>query len=274
MTSSTTINTTEINTTEINTTQTSTTRIPAVLWYAAHTARLTIKNWPYLIFTLAMPVIMYLVFTGLWGTDQVVPGVSYATVIMVQMAAYGALGAAMSGGAVIALERRSGWFRQLTITALAPRSFLIARTATVLTLVLPALALVFAFGYAVGGVRAPISAWVVSALLMWLALVPLAALGLVIGIWVKGEAAQGATTLIMLLLSLAGGLWFPAEMMPATMQSLAQTLPSYWIAYLGRWPFVGGSFPGTGLVVLAVWTVALVLLGGLGYRRAAAHSKR
>lgn len=248
--------------------------VPAVVWYAAHTARMTITNWPYLIFTLAMPVILYLVFNSLWGSQAATPGVTYSTLIMVQMAAYGSLGAAMSGGAVIALERRSGWFRQLSITSLAPRSFLIARTATVLALVLPALALVFVCGFAVGGVRAPVGAWLLSVLLMWVALVPLAALGLVIGIGVKGEAVGGVTTLVLLLLSLAGGLWFPAEMMPPTMQSVAHLLPSYWIAGFGRWPFLGGAFPTQGIIVLVVWTVVLIGLGALGYRRAAADSKR
>ena len=75
--------------------------------------------------------------------------------IMVSMAAYGSLGAAMSGGAQLALERRSGWFRQLSITALPPRSFLWAKAAVIMLIVLPALLLVFAAGYVVGGVRAP-----------------------------------------------------------------------------------------------------------------------
>ncbi len=246
----------------------------ATVHYAAHTVRLTVKNWPYLVFTLAMPTIMYLVFNGLWGSTPVVPGVSYSTLIMVQMAGYGALGAAMSGGAVIALERRSGWFRQLMITSLPARSFLVARTATVLALVLPALVLVFGFGFAVGGVRAPLHEWVLSMLLMWVALVPLGALGLVIGVWVRGEAVQGLNTLVMLVLSMAGGLLFPIEMMPSGVQPLARLLPSYWIAELGRWPFLHGLFPAVGLLVLAGWTAALTVFGALGYRRAAATSKR
>ena len=246
----------------------------ASLHYAVRTATLTLKTWSYVLFTIGMPVILYLVFNGLWGSQPIAPGVNYSAIIMVQMAAYGALGAAMSGGAVIALERRSGWFRQLMITSLPPRSFLIARSAVVLSLVLPSLILVFTAGFVFGGVRAPVSAWVVSLLLMWAALAPLAILGLVIGLWVRGEAVQGLTTLILLLLSLAGGLWFPAEMMPPLMQTTAKFLPSYWIAEFGRWPFLAGPFPWLGVLVLAVWAVVLVFVGALGYRRAARNSKR
>ena len=47
------------------------------------------------------------------------------------------------------------------------------------------------------------------------------ALGIVIGLWVKTEAVQGVNTLLLLGLSLLGGLWFPAEMMPSGMQHVA-----------------------------------------------------
>lgn len=251
-----------------------TTTMRATVHYAMHTARLTVTNWGYVLFTVALPVIMYVVFNSLWGSDPVAGAVTYSALIMVQMAAYGALAAAMSGGAVIAMERRSGWFRQLMLTIVPGRGFIVARAFNALILVLPALVLVFAAGLIIGGVRAPVRDWVVSVLLMWVALIPMASLGLVIGVWLRGEAVQGLTTLVMLLLSMAGGLWFPADMMPSGMQQAARCLPSYWLARFGEWPFLGGAFPYPGIVVLAAWTVAAVAAGALGFRRAIALSKR
>ena len=54
---------------------------------------------------------------------------------------------------------------------------------------------------------------------MWLALIPLAILGIVIGLWVKAEAVGGVTTLVLLLLAMLGGLWLPTEMMPPVAQA-------------------------------------------------------
>jgi ABC-2 type transport system permease protein len=191
------------------------------------------------------------------------------------MAAYGSLGAAMGGGAQLALERRSGWFRQLSLTALPPRAFLWAKAAVIMLVVLPALVLVFAAGFVVGGVRAPVGAWLVSLVLMWLALIPMTILGVVVGLWVKGDAVQGLTTLLLLVLSMLGGLWFPVQIMPSVMQTIAHTLPSYWLAELGRWSFLpGAAFPWAGVAVLLVWSIVLTGLGALGYRRATADSKR
>lgn len=244
------------------------------LHYFAHTVRLTFGNIAYLIFTIGLPVTMYLVFNSIFGSEQVVPGVNYSALIMVQMAGYGALGSAMSGGAVIALERRSGWFRQLMITAVPERSFLAARAAAVLVVVLPSLLLVFLAGFVVGGVRAPAEVWIASLLAMWASLLPLAVLGLVLGLLVKGEAVQGLNSVVMMVLSMAGGLWFPIQMMPAPVQAAATWLPSYWVGEFGRWPFLGGDFPWQGVAVQLGWTAVLIVIGTLGYRRAVRNSKR
>jgi ABC-2 type transport system permease protein len=250
-------------------------RLPAALHYTLRSAILTAKNFGFVIFSIAMPVLLYVIFDKLYGSADAGNGGTFAAMIMVSMAAYGSLGAAMSGGAQLAVERRSGWFRQLSITALPPRVFLWAKAAVIMLIVLPALVLVYAAGVVVGGVRAPVVEWLASLGLMWLALIPMTLLGVVIGLWVKAETVQGLTTLTLLVLSLLGGLWFPVELMPGAMQSVAHALPSFWLAELGRYPFLPGtSFPWTGVAVLGAWVAVLTVLGALGYRRAAASSKR
>jgi ABC-2 type transport system permease protein len=250
-------------------------RLPPALHYTVRSTALTMKNFGFVIFSLITPLILYVVFAKMFGANDDGTGVNTSAMIMVSMAAYGSLGAAMSGGAQLALERRSGWFRQLSITMLPPSSFLWARAAVIMLIVLPALILVFLAGRVVGNVHAPLIQWATALGLMWLALIPLAILGIVIGVWVRAEVVQGLTTLVLLVMSMLGGLWFPVEIMPGAMQSIAKALPSYWLAELGRYPFLpGASFPSTGVEVLVGWVVGLSVLGALGYRRAAANSKR
>ena len=76
----------------------------------------------------------------------------------------------------------------------------------------------------------------------------MAVLGIVIGLWVKADAVPGLTTLVLLVLAMLGGLWFPVQIMPSVMQTVAHTLPSYWLAELGRCPFLpGAAFPWAGV---------------------------
>ena len=244
-----------------------------VLHYAVQSGVLTARNVTFVIFTVIMPVTLYLVFTAIYAGEN--ESRLASTMIMVSMAAYGSLGAAMSGGAQLALERRSGWFRQLMITSVPPQLFLWARATVSMVLVLPALLLVFVAGALLGGVTAPAAHWLASLGLLWIGLLPMVVLGMVVGVWVKAEAVQGVTTLLLLALSLLGGLWFPVEAMPPVMAALAPALPTYWLGELGRFPFLSSvSFPWSGTLVLAAWSLLLTVLGALGYRRAAASSRR
>ncbi|HEY9290656.1 MAG TPA: ABC transporter permease [Microlunatus sp.] len=250
-------------------------RLPAPMHYLLHSVCLTAGNTGFTVFSVITPLVLYVVFSQIFGGASGGGGdIDWAALYMVSMAAYGSLGAAMGGGAQLAVERRSGWFRQLTITTLRPREFLLAKAAVIMIMVLPALILVFVAGYVVGGVRAPFGAWLAALLLMWVSLIPLTILGLVIGLWVKAETVQPLNVLVMLVMALLGGLWFPAQLMPEAMQRVAEFMPSYWLASLGRYPIIGGPFPWQGVLVLLGWTIALTILGALGYRRAAANSKR
>lgn len=249
--------------------------LPPFLHYAIWSTWLTSKNFAFVTFAVGMPVVLYLVFSSAFASGADTQSRLASAVIMVSMAAYGALGAALSGGSQLALERRSGWFRQLSVTGLAPRSFLLAKAAATMALVLPSLLLVFAAGLLVGGVRMSFGGWLAALGLLWLGLVPLAIFGIVIGLWVKAEAVGGVTTLVMLLLAMLGGLWLPVDLMPRFAQFVAYATPTYWLAELGRWPILPDqAFPWPGVVTLVAWSVVLTLLGALGFRRAAASSKR
>jgi len=179
---------------------------------------LTAKQFSFGIFSIALPVILYVIFTQTYGDAGGPDGINWAAMIMVSMAAYGSLGAAMGGGAQLALERRSGWFRQLNITALPSQIFLLAKSAGDhgggAAGVDPGLR----GRFVVGGVRAPATAWLACLALMWLALLPMTILGVAIGLWVGADAVPGVTTVVLLMLSALGGLWFPVQIMPNVMQ--------------------------------------------------------
>ncbi len=241
--------------------------------YILHSWLGTLREWPFLAFVVAMPVTIYLFFAGIYGDQVSQGGVEVAAIMMVTMATYGALGAAMSAGNQITNERSTGWFRQLMITALTPTQFIVAKVLVAIGVVIPAIVVVFAAG-AARGVRMPAQTWLASGALVLAALLPMVVLGLVIGLWLKPAAASAATTLTMLALSMLGGLWFPLEMMPEAMQTVGRLLPSYWAGRIGSWPLVGGDFPIRGVLVIGAWTVVLVALGALGYRRAVRTSRR
>lgn len=234
--------------------------------YTLITARSTFRNIRFILFTVALPVVMYLLFNNLYG-DQVEGGINVGAYLMVSMAAYGGIGATINAGARIAVERQTGWNRQLLLSALTPRAYLLAKAAVSLLVALPAIALVFLAGVAFGSAHLTLGQWLGCGLALWLALIPFGVLGLVIGFVATVDSAQPLTMLIYLVLAILGGLWFPVSQFPALLQQVAKALPSYWAAEIARAPLAHAAIPATGVLVLAAWTVGLALFAVAAYRR-------
>ena len=243
------------------------------LHYAVQSILIQLRDWAFLGFVIVMPPTIYLFFASMYGDEGSGSGIDVAALMMVTMATYGGLGAAMNAGSQIQSERSSGWFRQLMLTSLSPAQFVLAKILTAIAVLIPAIGTVFLAG-AARGVRLDAGIWAASLGLIVTALLPMIVFGLVIALWFKPQTATAVTTLTMLALAMLGGLWVPLQLMPEAMQTIGKLLPSYWASQIGAWPLIGGDFPWHGVVVLVVWLVVLVGVGALGYRRAIRTSRR
>lgn len=223
-------------------------------------------------FILALPTAMYIFFSQLYGSDPSF-GSDAKVQFMVQMATYGAMGSALSAGNTIQTERSTGWFRQLMLSSLTPTTFFVVRALAALLMILPPVALVLVVGR-IDGIELELGTWFAIAGVALVVLLPFVVMGLVVGLWLKPQTANAATTFLMLGLGMLGGMWVPMEMMPDAMQTIGKALPSYWAVEMAKLPITGDAVPMTGVLVLLGWTIGLTLLGVLGYRRAVATSKR
>ncbi|MEW9551755.1 ABC transporter permease [Nonomuraea sp. NPDC050783] len=244
-----------------------------MFYYAKTEALRMLRNRRYLIFVVAFPVLLYLINANIYGKQTDDQGVAYNVVLMVSMAAYGALASAMMSSAVPwATERQSGWLRQLQITPLPGWAIVATKLWTAMLLVLPSLLLVSVVAIVQQHVSMPPARWLGLLLAMWLGTIPFIALGLAIGSMLSADAAQPAAMLCMFGLALAGGLWFPPEVFGSTMKAVADVTPSYHYAALG-WSVVGGGgVELADVLVVAGWGVVLGLAAAYLYRRATVRS--
>ncbi|WP_327046284.1 ABC transporter permease [Microbispora sp. NBC_01189] len=229
-----------------------------------------LRNKRYVIFVVAFPLGFYLLYSNLWGaqTDEAT-GIKGSVLLMVNMAAYGALASSMMSTAVPwAQERHSGWLRQLQITPLPAWAILATKLVASLLLVLPALVLVGLAAVITQHVSLPAGQWAGLLAFMWIGTVPFVALGLAIGSVLRPDTAQPAAMISMFGLALLGGLWFPTSLMPEAMRNIARVLPSYDYAGVG-WRIVAGQAPyGPDVAGIVAWAVALSAVAVLAYRRA------
>ncbi|MFF1757695.1 ABC transporter permease [Streptomyces sp. NPDC058266] len=226
--------------------------------------RRTLRDTMFVIFGVGMPVMMYLLFTNLGEND---PG--WKTVSMVGMAAYGAVGSALSTGGGVAEDKTIGWLRQLRVTPMTPREVVAGRALTGSVTVLPSIAAVLLAGGLVNGVRLDVWQWAAIAVLLWLGSIPFTLLGLGNGYRLTAQTTGVANMVCNLGLSVLGGLWFPIALFPGWLRSVSSYTPTNRFAQLGTAVADGHAPTAAAVGVLAAWLLAFGSYAVVSYRRSA-----
>ncbi|QAY63024.1 ABC transporter permease [Xylanimonas allomyrinae] len=228
--------------------------------------RRMLRNRRSLIFSLVMPPVFFLIF-GTNAAYRTVPAGAHANVVAyvaVSMALYGAMLAAVAGGASVSVERAQGWTRHLRLTPLRPAAYVVTKLGAALALGAVSVALtlvVAAFAHA----QMTAGAWAGCALLAWGGSVVFAAFGLFMGYLLPTENVMQILGPATALLSFAGGLFVPLDK-GSLFYDIARFTPTYGLAELVRWP-LGGDFSWTALVNVAAWAAIFGIGAAWRFRR-------
>ncbi|MEW1773904.1 ABC transporter permease [Streptomyces sp. NPDC086777] len=196
-----------------------------------------LRNRKFLFFSVIYPSIIFLLVASQGGTGDTVDnsGLSVAAYVMVSMASFGALTAVLMGNSErIAKERESGWVRQLRLTTLPGRGYVLAKTASAAVVSLPSIVVVFLVAASVKHVRLDAWQWFALTGAIWAGSLVFAALGVAIGYLASGDAVRPITMITYFGLSILGGLWWPSSSFPTWLQDIAKWLPTHAYAALGR----------------------------------------
>jgi len=225
----------------------------------------TVRDGRYLLLAVMAPVGFYLLFSAVFGGKSSGPNTTFglptSTEIMVAMATFGAMWAALSATAPrLARDRESGWSDYLATTPLRAGQVLAGRIAAGLVVALPAVVAVGIAAVVAHGVHLAAWQWAADLGLLWVGTLPFVALGIAIGSLANSTVAFAASTGLWFALAALGGLWVPPGVLSAGLRHFAAALPSYNQAALG-WHVTSGTAPTvTNFAVLAAWTVGLSLL--------------
>ncbi|RSN22487.1 ABC transporter permease [Amycolatopsis sp. WAC 04169] len=229
----------------------------------------TFRSTRFVLFAVAFPVLMFLLQANVFASGQL----NISGVIMVNMMAFGAFSAAMTSGAKLAIERSTGWQRQLRLTPLTGAGYLGGKALSAMLVALPSLLVVPLVGVLFQGVHLDAAGWLRLVLGIWVGAIPLVLLGLLLGQFGTPESMQPLNMIVMMGMGFLGGLWIPIDGMPSWMADLAQATPTYWLIQLVR-PVVTDqltvSLPAA-LGVLAAWTAVLGTLVIRRYRKDSAR---
>ena len=221
--------------------------------------------------TLGFPVMFYLIF-GIALGGRGPRGMNLAEYLIASYGAFGIVGAAMFGfGVGVAAERAQGWLLLKRVSPMPPAAFITAKIVMSAVFGLMIVLLMGACGFVLGGVRLPLAQCVHLATVLVVGTVPFCLIGLVIGSLVSAASAPGVVNLIHLPLAFASGLAMPIEVMPTTVQRVAQLLPQYHLGQLALGTIGRASDPDAlrHIVALAAFTALFGLAAVWAHRRAA-----
>ncbi|NUS16662.1 MAG: ABC transporter permease [Streptomyces sp.] len=193
-----------------------------------------LRNRKFLFFSVIYPSVIFLLVSSQTGKVDGT-GLSVASYVMVSMASFGALTAVLMGNSErIAKEREGGWVRQLRLTTLPGRGYVLAKTASAAVVSLPSIVVVFLVAAVVRDVRLDAWQWFALTGAIWAGSLVFAALGVAIGYLATGDAVRPITMITYFGLSILGGLWMPSTTFPQWLQDIAKWLPTHAYAALGR----------------------------------------
>jgi ABC-2 type transport system permease protein len=223
------------------------------------------RNWRFLFLTLAFPLVLYFSVASA-NRYTTFNGITFTVYFMAAMATLGAMAAVVSGAAVIAADRSTGWTRQMRITPLTAGTYFGARVLNgylraVLTIVLLCLA-----GTALG-VRLSATQWVTVVGLLLVGLIPFAVLGILLGHLLNTDSSAVAVGGIVTLFALLGGVYGFQIAKSGPMFQVIKAIPSYWLVQAAKAALRHGGWPAEGWIVIAVWTLLLAALAVLVYQR-------
>jgi ABC-2 type transport system permease protein len=195
-----------------------------------------LRNRRTIVFTLILPAALLLSFAGGDNTwDKSVGSGNEAAYILVSMALYGAALTAAAGGAMVALERATGWSRQLRLTPLHPAAYILVKATVALVMGALAIAVVNIIGAFQGKASMPTGTWIATAVLTLFCTLVFASAGVFVGYLVPGENAMQILGPGLAVFAFLGNVFIPLTE-GSMMWHIASFTPMFGVAEISRAP--------------------------------------
>jgi ABC-2 type transport system permease protein len=220
--------------------------------------------------SLLLPVMFY-AFIGIGSSKQVMsPGLTFGAYFLASMAVYAVANVMIfSFGISVATERGMKMDVLMRATPMPPWVYLLSKCITALAFAAMTLVVLFPFAYVAGSVRLDASQWITLAYRVLLGSIPFIALGFAIGYLSGPNSAVAVINLIYLPTAFASGLFFPKQLLPSFIQTIAPYLPLHFFGQLG-WDAVGAPTDEsvtTDWLYLVAYGVLFFALALWAYRR-------
>lgn len=199
----------------------------------------------FLLFSIAMPIVFYFLFTSINGADKSIQSTTWGVFSLMSMTAFSLIGTAVSQfGIRLSFEHQDGWVRLLRLTPLTPTVWIGSKLVAQMAVQLIVIVVIFLSAGLVHDIQLTAGQWIACGLWLWIGSLPFLALGALLGTLKNANTAIAIGNILQMGLAIVGGLWMPLQALPKWMQSIGEWLPSHRYAN-GAWNMVAGHMPAS-----------------------------
>jgi ABC-2 type transport system permease protein len=238
------------------------------------------RNRQSLVFTMALPVILLVVFGSVFSGTIEGTNTDFRQVFVSGIIAAGVMSTAFTGLAMsVALEREMGIIRRLASSPMPKAAYFIGKIVRVAVTSLLEAVLLLALGVAFFGLELPGDArhWLTFGWVLGLGAAACSLAGFAYCALIpNARSASAIITPPFLVLQFISGVFYPFNQLPSWMQGVASFFPLKWMTQGFRYAFLpddfkvveqGGHWDLSGIaVMLLFWTVAGALLTLVTFR--------
>ena len=238
------------------------------------------RNIQSLVFTMALPVLLMVIFGTIFGGNIEGTDVPFKQYFVAGIIAAGVMSTAFTGLAIsVALERDLGLIRRLASSPMPKAAYFVGKIVLVLVTSLIEVAILMGLGKVFFGLQIPTDAkhWIAFTWVLLLGVAACALCGLAYTALIpNASAASAIVTPPFLVLQFISGVFFPFNQLPMWMQTAASVFPLKWMTQGFRYVFlpedfqvveVGGSWNLPGIaVMLGAWIVGGGVLAAVTFK--------
>ena len=222
------------------------------------------RNFGNTFFIVVLPTVLFLIFgvSADWNEFPLPNGSgNVSAYTLVGIAVFGAITATTSLAGSAAVELQQGWGRQLALTAMPHRMFVLAKSVIALAMAALPVILINVAGYFTA-TEMDADRWLITAALTVLGSLPFALYGLMAGLAFRSDAAVGAASGILVILAFLGNNFFPLE---GILLDIGRFTPMYGVTALARFPLTDGEIMSAGEATLGSDPLWMILLNVIAW---------
>lgn len=233
---------------------------PAWRRVASQTAfetRMILRNGEQLLVTVVLPVMLLLGLVLTSFVDLDTGGATRVDFVTPGVLALAVMSTAFTSQAIAtAFDRRNGVLRLMSTTPLGRGGLLAGKVLGVLAVEVVQVVVISAVALGLGW-RPDVAGVPAALLAVLLGTAAFTSLAMLLAGTVRAEGVLAVANLVLVVLTVGGGVLVPAEQLPEPLEHVALLLPSGALGEAMRGALLDGSVPPYSVVVLLGWTAAL-----------------